>query len=275
MGTHKVSVILPLLVPTPFLRAMTEFAIKTLRLHADNAFELVVVEAGGHYFDPAGVYEQDGKLVAVSVFGPQGNPACRVDKYLNFNPPIGSIAELNAGVDAASGDFLVFTGNDVFVPPHWDTELLYMFEQRKDCGAAALSAVEGGAVVGSKDPMAYPAFVEGMYSPFTMFRKGWRFDESYRKIYQDSDLIMRMYEAGLRSYRSNRARVLHLLKVTSDSVEPEKHLQDLAHDERLFYKRWRNSPLWMYGMMRSGGLSYGREWESWTRSIRLHHNPEE
>mgnify|MGYP001615482142 CR=1 FL=1 len=252
----KLSVVLPVLAPTPFLRAMTEFAIKTLRMHADNPFELIVVEAENDYFDPThpALYKQ-----------------WVVDKYLNFTPKIGGVKELNAGVDAASGDIILSTGNDVIAPPHWDMELLRCFEERKDCAVASLSAFEPGTVIGPR--VAEDRMVEGMYSPFMAFRRGWRFDEAYVKIYQDSDLIMRVYEAGQRAYRSCRAHVHHLLRMTSDRVEPEQHALDLARDERLFYKRWGQSPLAMFAMIRTGVQVYGRESEGWTNPIALHYDP--
>ncbi len=263
MTAPKLSVVLPVLAPTPFLCAMTEFAIKTLRAHADNYFELIVVEAEHDYFDTA----NDEAYPTVW----EGTNNMWIDKYLNFNPKIGGVKELNAGVDAASGDIILSTGNDVIAPPHWDTELLRCFEERADCAVASLSAFEPGAVIGPRQ--AEDRVVEGMYSSFMAFRRGWRFDESYVKIYQDSDLIMRVYEAGQRAYRSCRAHVHHLLRMTSDRVEPEQHALDLARDERLFYKRWGKSPLAMFAMIRTGVQVYGRESEGWTNQIALHYDP--
>lgn len=258
--TPKISVVLPILVPTPFLQAMTEFTIQTLRMHADNDFELVVVEAENRYFDSL-----ERNLPRDSML--------RIDQYLNFSPKIGALKEFNAGIDAAQGEFIVGMGNDVIVPPHWDTELMLPFLKQADCGASALSAFEPGAIVGPQQAIPYPEFVEGMYSPFMMFRKGWRVDESYHKIYQDSDLILRMYAAGLKSFRSCRAHVHHLVRMTSDRVEQEKHAQDLAHDERLFYQRWASSPYMMFGLIRSGRIAYGQEHEAWLSPIQLHYDP--
>lgn len=264
--TAKISVVLPILAPTPFLRAMTEFTIKTMRMHADNPddYELIVVEADHDHFRR---YSMEG-IVRVPF-----DPLMRIDKYLNFTPKIGSLKEVNAGIDAARGQFIVGMGNDVIVPPHWDTELMVPFLKQRDCGASALSAFEPGAIVGPPQALRYPAYVEGMYSPFMMFRKGWRVDEAYHKIYQDSDLIMRMYAAGLKSYRSCRAHVHHLLRMTSDRVEPEQHNKDLAHDERLFYQRWSGCPYMMFGLIRSGQITYGCEYEAWVKPINLHYDP--
>lgn len=259
MTTPKISVVLPLLVPTPFLRAMTEFAIKALRAHADGPFELIVVEAAENHFD---------------------HPLLGIDKYLNFTPPIGMIREFNAGADAATGDFVVSTGNDVIVPPHWDTELLRVFENNPDCGVSSLSAFEPGAVIGpssqqecvSQQPeVGTVEWVEGMYSPFMMWRRGERLDEAYRKIYSDSDLIMRVYKKGQRAYRSCRAHVHHLLRMTSDRVNSEQHARDLAQDERLFYQRWGKSRLMIMGLIRGSKWQFGREHFSFTAPINLHY----
>ena len=257
----KVSVVLCILTPTPFLRAMTEFTIKTLREHADLNFELVVVEAMGDWFSLERLAAEPGIRPGDFV----------ADRYLNFTPGIGCVRELNKGLEAATGDFVVCTGNDVIVPPHWDTELLRCFEERKDCGVASLSAFEPGAIIGPLHAM--DRIVEGMYSPFVMIRKGERFDEAYRKIYQDSDFVMRVYERGQRAYRSCRAHVHHLMRMTSDRVDPVGHNRDLAHDERLFYQRWGKSPLAMFGMIRAGHQVYGREHEAFVNPINLHYDP--
>jgi GT2 family glycosyltransferase len=247
----KISVVLPILTPTPFLRAMTEFCIKTLRAHADYPFELVVVEAGEPNFDP--------KLTPADE-----NPP-RPDKYLHFPQKIGQVKEINRGIDAASGDFIVFTGNDLVAPPHWDTELLRPFELYKDCGASCLAAGEPGSPwIGSQKPL--DLIVEGMFSPFTMFKRGWRYSEDYVRIFQDSDLIMRLYEAGLRAYRNNRASVIHFNRMTNDNVDAAAHNEQLEKDARLFYKRWGKSPLWMFGMMKGVYLQYGKEHEAWLRN---------
>lgn len=247
----KISVVLPILVPTPFLRAMTEFCIKTLRAHADQPFELVVVEAVHHYFEST---------------GPE-HPL-HVEKYINFPQKIGQVREINAGVDAATGDLIVFTGNDLIAPPHWDTELRRPFELFRDCGASSISAFEPGARVGP--PAAMDLYVEGMYSPFMAFRKGWRYDEAYQRVYQDSDLIMRMYDKGLRAYRSCRVHAHHLLRMTNDNVDKAQHDVILKQDERLFYQRWGKSPLMMFGLIRFGAWGYGHEHESLTNPTPAH-----
>lgn len=263
----RISVVLPVLVPTPFLRAMTEFCIKTLRAHADEPFDLIVVEAEGPHFGP--------ETFPLSTNDPElYSHAGLIDKYLNFTPKIGGVREFNAGIRAAETEFVVTAGNDVIVPPHWDTELLRVFKERSDCGIAALSAMEPGTTIGPGTNL--PLCVEGMYSPFSMFRREtndefghyfWDYDESYLRVYQDSDLVMRMYDARLRAFRSCRAHVHHLLRMTNDRVDTPEHNRILKKDEELFYARWGKSPLAMFGMIRSGSYQFGQEHMSFLRPV--------
>jgi hypothetical protein len=268
----RISVVLPVLAHNQFHVAMTEFAIKALRYHADHPFDLIVVEAEHEHFDPEkAVFYQGSDHAGVPV-----EPAImlskrdideelRIDKYIRFAPKVGVVREINAGIRAAETEFIVTAGNDVIVPPHWDTELLRCFEERKDCGLAAISALEPGASVGPGQNI--PLIVEGMYSPFNMFRKGWEYDESYLRVYQDSDLVLRMYEAGLRSYRSCRAHLHHLLRMTNDNFDTAAHMKLLKRDEELFYQRWGKSPLAMFAMIRAGSYSYGNEFQSFLRPV--------
>lgn len=248
----KISVVLPVCAPTPFLRAMTEFCIRALRENAVDDFELVVVEAGEPFFDPSGV-NHDASL--------------GVDRYVHFAEKIGVTKEINAGFDAAAGEYVVFAGNDVIALEGWDMAIMEPFEKYADCGVACLAALEPGYFIGPSKPL--PLIVEGMYAPFMMFRKGWRFDEEF-VAYCDSDLVMRMYAAGLRAYRNNRVQVHHLNGITRARVQADGGAGEIAEGEKLFYERWGDSPLWMFGMIRSGAIVYGREHEAWLRPIQLH-----
>ena len=257
----KISVVLPVLAPTPWLRAMTEFAIKSLRLHAVEPFELIIVEADGNFFDPEHLDEGDDR---------------HCERYLNFTPKIGGVKESNAGIDAATGEFILLAGSDVIAPPRWDVELLRVFAEAPDCGAAALSAYAPNATIGPPGPLAL--VVEGMFSPFMMIRngQGWRWDEAYERVYQDSDLILRMRCAGLHPYRSCRAHVWHLGSVTNNNAgeaHKAEHARALAKDDRLFYTRWHQAPMASFAMMRGGAQIYGREHEAYTAKINLHYDP--
>lgn len=280
MSAPRISVVLPVLAPTPFLRAMTEFAIKCLHLHADDkAFELIVVEAENRYFDPdRDLTIQELEVKAKGAWsGPPQPTNMRIDKYLNFTPGIGGVKEANAAIAAATGEYVLCTGTDILVPPGWDSEMLRVFaDHQQFCGIAALSAFEPNATIGPPRPL--DLVVEGNFSPFMMWRnnQGWRYDESYERVYQDSDLILRMAEQGLRALRSCRKHVWHLGSVTNSQAgagHSERHAASLARDERLFYERWGRSPLAQFAIMRASVQIYGREHEAYLAQIQLHHDP--
>lgn len=270
MTAPKISVVMPIKSTTPFLQHMTDFAIKTLRSHAHDPFELVVVEAGIDHYRP-----EKNPLMYRWKHGTPVVGQCE-DQYFYFNPGIGGIKESNIGIDACKGDFILLAGTDVIAPPNWDLELLRMFEGIPDCGIASLSAFEPNATIGPREPI--DLVVEGMFSPFMMIRNHteWKWDESYERMYQDSDLVLRMRANGLHPYRSCRMHVWHLGSVTNKQAGLEhvaNHNRSLARDERLFYERWGNCPYASFAMMRAGAQVYGREHEAYTAAINLHYDP--
>lgn len=245
------SLVVPIYSPLPFQRAMTEFCLKTMRYHADHDYELIVVEAGGEHWRPE----------------KHTDPAMRIDKYLNFPERTGNIvAEVNAGADLATCDLIGHTGNDLVMPQGWDTALLEPFKKYADCGMSGLSGIEPGAApVGPADPM--PKIVESYYAPLMLADKKWRFDASYpRGWYSDNDLLMRIYKAGLRSYRNCSVQMLHLNHMTG-KFEPEEYQRAHRAAEKMFHDRWGDSPHLMYAMVRSGGVMWGREHEALMRPI--------
>ncbi len=240
----KLSVILPLLIPDRYCIWMTKFCIAALRTQAEEDFELVVVETGSRHFDP----ERGGPV----------EPDLRIDKYLHFPEKSTYVHDWNAGAAAASGEFLVHIGNDVFAGPGWDRALLEPFDRYRDCGVSCTSALEpGNPAIGHKDPL--PVIVEGMWAPMMCFRKEWRLDPEYEGGYSDSDLIMRIYQAGLRAYRNYSSVAYHLQLVTWNRSTHNKGMDQQNKGEDLFYQRWHGSPWWMYSMIRGGNVQYGRE----------------
>jgi len=248
----NISVILPIYAPTPFLQAMTEFCLKALHCNAKqpDKLEVVVVEVGQPNFEPLRTHL---------------NANMHIDSYVNFPERTGHITkEFNAGVDKATGDLIVHAGNDVIVPPGWDDLLREPFEKYSDCGISSLAAREAGAIIGPDQPL--PMIVEGWYSPFMCWRNGWKFDEEYLGCFCDSDIIMRHYAAGFRAYRNLKAFVWHMNNITHSLASSREMVnREIAQGKELFYRRWGDSPLWAFGMFRSGGILWGREHEAWTR----------
>jgi len=249
-AVSKISVVLPLLLPDEFCVSMTRFCLDALRINASgkNEVELVIVETGSQHLH--GAHDRHDWA------GP--------GKYLHFDrgPSRNYVKDWNAGADAATGEYLVHIGNDVIVGKGWDEALMEPFRRFKDCGVSTTSALEfSNAPIGHRSPVP-GVVVEGMFAPLMMFRKGWKFDEAYEGGYSDSDLIMRMYEEGLRAYRSYSSVCWHFGPMTTWErayADKDKGWGQVNKGEETFYRRWKGSAHWMYAMIRAGGIQYGKE----------------
>ena len=220
----SVSVMMPVLVNEPWQLAMTQCAIKTLRCTTDHQFELVIAHAPTEYTD---LIAEIGDIVREKVIPTvTGTPN----------------ADCNKGLDACTGDIVVYTGNDVFVRPGWLEALLECFEI-EDCGAATLGNAELKHV-----PM--PRIMEGVYGPFMAFRQDWRFDaETFPCQFGDTDLIMRIYESGKRMYRNHKVVIHHLLRQT---VGGEANDKDFLAARDRFIRKHGDSNLLMYRALSEG-----------------------
>ncbi len=199
----KTSVVLPILLTEPWQIPMTQCSIDTLRCTTAEEFELVIVETGSRHFQH------------------------KADKYIHIPEKGRQTWDVNKGIDAAEGEFIVYTGNDVFTRPDWLAGLHECFEKYPDCGVATLMASE----------LRVPStgrIVEGVYGPFMMFKKPWRFDdECFPEEFADTDLVMRMYESGFRAYRNHAVTIHHLNRQStvhdSDRYEAAKQRWEVRH----------------------------------------------
>lgn len=231
----KISVILPVKIGDEWQQELAEFAISTMRAKTRRKFELIVVES-------------DSKEM---------KDFC--DVHIKRLPSTYT-EDFNAAQELASGDFIVHTAIDIIVGDQWLEALIEPFEQFKDCGVTTVSVTEPGSIVGEKLPSR--KIIEGMYGPLMMFRKEWKLDPAFPNLHSDSDLVMRMYEAGLRSYRNHRSVAYHLDGITWKSVTTASEREEQRKKANmLFQTRYANSPLWMAKMILRGGVLYGREHE--------------
>ena len=236
---RKISVVLPLLLPDRLTVEMTKFCLACLKENCvDPSYELVIVETGSRHF--------------------AGYDSLDLFRYVNFENKTNYVHDWNAGADAARGDYLVHIGNDVFVGQNWDRALLEPFERFADCGVSTTSCMEPGSPTIGHDKEVEGLIVEGVFTPLMMFRKEWRFDAEYEGGYSDNDLIMRMYTQGLRAYRNYASVATHLRMITWRKQE-DKGVGQLLRGEDTFYKRWRDSPLYAYSLIRMGSVQYGKE----------------
>jgi hypothetical protein len=245
------SVVLPLLLPDQFTISLTQFCIAAMRTNADQDYELVVVETGTKHFESCLNHP---------------DPLQRIDKYLHRPERSTYVLDWNAGAELASNEILVHMGNDVIVGDRWCHALLEPFFRYNDCGVTCTAAAEPGAFIGPRQ-IADGYIVEGMFAPMMAFGKQWRLDPAYEGGYSDSDLIMRIYDSGKRSYRSCSSRCFHMDRITWERAYSDRGEAQIARGQRTFYERWGKSPLMMFAMIRAGAVVYGREHEFLNASV--------
>ncbi|HVY14403.1 MAG TPA: glycosyltransferase [Rhodopila sp.] len=178
---------------------------------------------------------------------------------------LGFLRTCNAAAQAARGAFLFFLNNDTEVQPNWLPPLLDIFHTRADAGAVGSRLLypdgrlqEAGGIIwrdGSawnfgrhEDPEA-PAYTyvrevdycsgAALMVRRTTFLDMGGFDELYRPAYyEDSDLCMRLRQAGLKTYYQPASSVVHYEGVSHgvDTTVGIKSHQ--AVNRRGFVRRW-------------------------------------
>ena len=156
----------------------TRKCIDLLRSKTNVPFELVIVETGTEYFlDDADIYIQEKRKT---------------------NPN----TSINRAFRCCNSDYIVFVGNDVFVDNDWLYSLIECF-QVNDCGIATLGNNEHKDV--KRDDI-----VESIYFSICMFKKedAW-LDSGYTYIFDDTDMIFRIYLSGRKCYKNLNCIVTH------------------------------------------------------------------
>jgi len=167
------------------------------------------------------------------------------DKHLQRPKNVTIVKRLNAAIEEASGDILIHTANDIFMRKGWLEALLECFEI-PDCGVATLAASDLKHTPTDK-------IAEGVYGPLFAFEKGFKFDEDYTDIFSDSDLIMRIYESGKRSYRNWNVLITHLYQATYATMyNQEERERKFKEGRDLFIQKHKDSKLLMYRILSEG-----------------------
>lgn len=219
----NLSVVLPVYLPAPWLLPMARCAIETLKCTTSIEFELIVVETGSTYL--------------LNFPG--------VDTHIYVEKRENPTADINQGVRAAHGDWIVYTGTDVFVRPDWLVSLSKCFAIA-DCGTATIGATE------LKQEWSQ-GVTEGIYHAFFAFRRGFEFDaENFPCAFADSDLMMQVAHSGLRSYRCCEALCYHLVGQTFQAEGAPTHGPTFDEAKAAFRRKWGASPLLMYRILNEG-----------------------
>jgi GT2 family glycosyltransferase/glycosyltransferase involved in cell wall biosynthesis len=213
-----------------------------------SSFEVIVV-------DDASVVES-----------PRVLPAMRGLRYVRNATNLGFVDSCNAGAALARGDFLVFLNNDTEPQPGWLDALLSTFAEFPGTGLAGSRLVypdgrlqeAGGLVFADGSAANYGRFgdpAHPLYSfvreadycsgaalalPRALFEKLGGFDVAFRPgYYEDTDLAMRVREAGLAVRYQPASLVVHHEGVSAgtDPNRGMKAAQQVNHGK--FLSRWR------------------------------------
>jgi O-antigen biosynthesis protein len=182
---------------------------------------------------------------------------------------LGFIGACNAGAALARGEFLVFLNNDTAVQPGWLDALLATFAQHADVGLAGSKLVypdgrlqEAGGIVfsdgsgwnyGRFDDPADPRYnfvrevdycsgaAIAIRKP--LFERFGGFDAHYAPAYyEDTDLAMKVRQAGLRVLYQPASVVVHFEGVTSgtDTAGSGTKRYQVVNQAK-FLERWRET----------------------------------
>jgi len=186
-------------------------------------------------------------------------------RYQRNAANLGFVGSCNAGAAAARGGFLVFLNNDTTVRPGWLQALLRTFAEHPDTGLAGARLVypdgrlqeSGGIVFADGSGWNYGRFEDPRHPAYTfvrevdycsgaaiaiprdLFDRLGGFDERYAPAYyEDTDLAMKVREAGRRVRVQPAAVVVHHEGVTAgtDTGSGTKAYQ--VRNQRRFLERW-------------------------------------
>ncbi len=180
---------------------------------------------------------------------------------------LGFIGACNAGAELATGEFVVFLNNDTTVSPGWLDALLQTFDQHPDTGLAGSKLVypdgrlqeAGGIVFADGSGWNYGRFEDPEHPRFnfvrevdycsgasialrrSLFLQLGGFDSHYAPAYyEDTDLAMRIRQAGLKVRYQPASTVVHHEGISSgtDLASGVKAYQVTNHKK--FLARWRD-----------------------------------
>jgi len=179
---------------------------------------------------------------------------------------LGFVGSCNTGARLARGEFVVFLNNDTTLTPGWLDALLSTFETHPDTGLAGAQLVypdgrlqeSGGIVFADGSGWNYGRFDDPKHPAYTfvreadycsgaaialrreMFERLGGFDACYAPAYyEDTDLAMKVREAGLKVRVQPAAVVVHHEGVTAgtDTGSGVKAFQ--VRNQQRFVERWR------------------------------------
>ncbi len=169
----------PVYVPSREHRDMTDKALYLAKTRTKVHAEWVIVETGSNYY------------------------ADEADVYVHEKTRTTPNKSMNAGFKACTGDYVVFMSNDIMVCDGWIEKMCDCFYKRTECGIASLGSNEHGDI--PRDEI-----IEQMFFSVCMLKKedAW-YDPFYKCIWDDTDLVMRLYTQGKKFYKNLNGLIYH------------------------------------------------------------------
>lgn len=215
-----ISVVVPILIRNEYQYGMTSRCLQAAKSKTKLNYETVIVETETKYFSD------------------------QADIYIHEKSRSTSTKSINRGFRCATGDLVVLLTNDVIVEDGWLEALVECFKI-SDCGLSTLATTQFHM-------QKQKVIAEGIWFSVAAIPKedAW-FDEAFDGAWDDSDLIMRVYQKGKKMYRNWDCVVEHKPGTTL-YAEP-------AHDRRFedgkatFLRKWLGHESdWIYNVLVTG-----------------------
>jgi GT2 family glycosyltransferase len=199
---------LPIYLPSEEHKKMTDKNLYLAKSLDNTEVEWVIVETGSNFYeDEAGIY---------------------IHEETRTTPNI----SCNKGFKACSGKYVVFLSNDIVTCKDWIIKMKECFDRFKDCGIASLGNNESFDVEEN-------SIVEGIFFSVCMMKKedAW-FDANYNRVFDDTDLLFRLYLQDKKFYKNLSGLIYHkphstLGQYAGDVIEFER-------SKKYFEKKYEN-----------------------------------
>lgn len=254
------------LVPLAFATPAQARASVVIPVHGKLDFTLACLRSLAQCGLPA-----DVEVIVVDDASPDDTPRVlpRIAglRYQRNAANLGFVGSCNAGAAMARGDYLVFLNNDTTLTPGWLDALLGTFATHPDTGLVGAQLVypdgrlqESGGIVfadgsgwnyGRFDDPKHPAYTFVREADYcsgaaialrtSLFRELGGFDECYAPAYyEDTDLAMKVREAGLKVRVQPAAVVVHHEGVTAGTDTGSGIKAYQVRNQARFLERWRD-----------------------------------
>lgn len=229
--SKEVSIILPLYDSSPMLRKFTLNALKCIRENTDpEKYELIIVDNKVR----GDAKKAQNKQIKANLYDLDYHGS----KYLDINdesctiihndPDIGYYASMNQGAEKATGKYLVFTQNDVMVPPNWLEDMKYYLDNDLADSVCPDMMPHGREWRVEHDKMNYEQnLCDGCIEAGLIMIKREAFDAIGgwdANLWQEhgwKHLFMSMGEKGYRMKSTYKVPIIHINQASRDGLEEE------------------------------------------------------